>query len=603
MSVLSATAQTQVEDKLVEDKVLTRDDLTQLKAESKEKSTPLFGLLVSSGKVSNEQLTKTIAHITKVPYVNLTEAKIDAKVLQLLPEDVAERYMAVPLGEMQHRLVVAMLDADNVQAVDYLSNRIGRPLKVYAASEEGIRQVLHQYQTKLDDAVVSEITGLAGDVKVDTSKEEQKEAQKAADRAASIGTIVQDSPISKALNTILEYAVKNRASDIHIEPMKDALKIRCRVDGILRELMKLPKSTEPPLISRVKILSNLKIDEHRVPQDGEFTVTVGGKDVDLRISISPVVWGEQVVIRLLDKSGTSLKLEDMGYRGRALRAIKSGLERTNGMILTSGPTGSGKSTSLYALLQEVKTDGVNIVTLEDPVEYKMEGVNQIQVNADVGLTFANGLRSILRQDPDIVMVGEIRDKETAELAVQASLTGHLVFSTLHTNSAAGILPRLLDMGVEPFLIASTVHTVIGQRLVRRIGKSHESYQSDAVETAAIKAALGPMLPDAADKVEGYAKDLGYQSLPLSTDTAYTLTKGVDSPDSPGGYKGRMGIYEVFDISEAIQDLILKRATSSEIQAQAQAEGMITMRQDGYLKALAGQTTVKEVNRVASAGSA
>jgi len=603
VSVLSATAIQQVEDKLVEDKILTRADLTQLKGESKAKTTPLFGLLVSSGKVSNEQLTKTIAHVTRVPYVNLTDAKIDPKVLALLPEDIAERYMAVPLGEMQHRLVVAMLDADNIQAVDYLSNRIGRPLKVYAASEEGVRQVLHQYQTRISDAVVDEISGMAGDVKVDTTQEEEKAAQKAADRAASIGTIVQDSPISKALNTILEYAAKNRASDIHVEPLKEGLKIRCRIDGILREIMKLPKSTEPPLISRIKILSNLKIDEHRVPQDGEFSVNVAGKDIDLRISVSPVVWGEQVVIRLLDKSGTSLKLEDMGYVGRSLRTIQSGLTRTNGMILTSGPTGSGKSTSLYALLQEVKSDGVNIVTLEDPVEYKMDGVNQIQVNADVGLTFSSGLRSILRQDPDIVMVGEIRDKETAELAVQASLTGHLVFSTLHTNSAAGILPRLLDMGIEPFLIASTVHTVIGQRLVRRIGKNRETYQSDAAETAAVKAALGSMLPKDKDKMAEVAQDLGYPSLPLSTDSAYTLTKGVDSSEAPGGYKGRMGIYEVFDVSDAIQELILQRATSSEIQAQAEKEGMVTMRQDGYLKALAGQTTLKEVNRVASADSA
>lgn len=603
MSVLSATAQTQVEDKLVEDKILTRADLALLKTEAKEKGTPLFGLLVTSGKVTNEQLTKTIAHITHVPYVNLSDAKIDPKVLQLLPEDVAERYMAVPLGEMQHRLVVAMLDADNVQAADYLSNRIGRPVKVYAASEEGIRQVLRQYQAKISDAMMDEISSLTGDVKVDTTQEEEQKAQKAADRAASIGTIVQDSPISKALNTILEYAAKNRASDIHIEPLKDSLKIRCRIDGILRELMKLPKSTEPPLISRIKILSNLKIDEHRVPQDGEFTVNVAGKDIDLRISVSPVVWGEQVVIRLLDKSGTSLHLEDMGYVGRSLHTIKQGLERTNGMILTSGPTGSGKSTSLYALLQEVKSDGVNIVTLEDPVEYKMDGVNQIQVNADVGLTFSAGLRSILRQDPDIVMVGEIRDKETAELAVQASLTGHLVFSTLHTNSAAGILPRLLDMGVEPFLIASTVHTVIGQRLVRRIGHSKETYQSDAAETAAIKETLGTFLPEKAEQMAAIAKDLGYDSLPLRGDSAYTLTKGVDGPDSPGGYKGRMGIYEVFDVSEAIQELILKRATSTEIQAQAQKEGMVSMRQDGYLKALAGHTTVKEVNRVASANSA
>jgi type IV pilus assembly protein PilB len=604
MSVLSAAAQTQVEDKLVEDKILTRADLTQLKTEAKEKTTPLFGLLVSSGKVTNEQLTKTIAHVTRVPYVNLTNARIDAKILSLLPADIAERYMTVPLGEMQHRLVVAMLDADNIQAVDYLSNRIGRPLKVYAASEEGIRQVLHQYQSKLSDVVVGEIgNSLSGDVKIDDTQTKEKEAQKAADRAASIGNIVQDSPISKALSTILEYAAKNRASDIHIEPLKDGLKIRCRIDGILREIMKLPKSTEPPLISRIKILSNLKIDEHRVPQDGEFTVTVGDKDIDLRISVSPVVWGEQVVIRLLDKSGTSLKLQDMGYVGRSLRTIQSGLERTNGMVLTSGPTGSGKSTSLYALLQEVKSDGVNIVTLEDPVEYKMDGVNQIQVNADVGLTFANGLRSILRQDPDIVMVGEIRDRETAELAVQASLTGHLVFSTLHTNSAAGILPRLLDMGIEPFLIASTVHTVIGQRLVRKVGKNSETYQSDAAETAAIQATLGKMLPDSKEKMAAAAEDLGYKTLPLSTDSAYTLTRGIDSPDSPNGYKGRMGVYEVFDVSEHIQELILKRATSNEIQAQAQKEGMVTMRQDGYLKALSGQTTLKEVNRVASADSA
>ena len=601
MSVLSEATQTQVEDKLVEDKLLTRADLAELKKQAKDSSTPLFSLIVSSNKVSNEQLTKTIAHVSKVPYVNLLEARIDPKILELLPQDVAERYMAVPLGEMQHRLVVAMLDADNVQAVDFLSNRIGRALKVYAASEEGIRQVLHQYESHLSDNLVGEIGQIGQEIKVSTSKEEEKKAQKKAEK--DVKTIVQDSPISKALSTILEYAAKNRASDVHIEPLKSSLKIRCRIDGILREIMNLPKATEPPLVSRIKILSNLKIDEHRIPQDGEFTISVAGKDIDLRISISPVIWGEQVVIRLLDKSGTSLRLEDMGYVGRSLRTIKEGLKRTNGMILTSGPTGSGKSTSLYALLQEVKSDAVNIVTLEDPVEYKMDGINQIQVNADIGLTFASGLRSILRQDPDIVMVGEIRDKETAELAVQASLTGHLVFSTLHTNSAAGILPRLLDMGVEPFLIASTVHVVIGQRLVRRNGAKKETHESDAAETAAIKAALGTLLPqDEAHRAE-VSKDLGYESLPLAVDNAYTLTKGKDSPATPGGYSGRMGVYEVFNVSEEIQAQILRRATSSEIQEQAQKEGMVNMRQDGYLKALAGMTTVQEVNRVASADSA
>lgn len=603
MSVLSAEVQTIVEDKLVEDKVLTRADLSELKEQAKDSGAPLFSLLVTSGKVTNEQLTKTIAHASKIPYVNLLEAKVDNKILELLPIDVAERYMAVPLGEMQHRLVVAMLDADNVQAVDFLSNRIGRPLKVYAASEEGIRQVLHQYDAKISDSLVGEIGKIGENISVDTTKAEEEAAQKEADRASTITTIVQDSPISKALSTILEYAAKNGASDVHIEPLKDSLKIRCRVDGILREIMKLPKSTEPPLVSRIKILANLKIDEHRLPQDGEFSINVAGKDIDLRISISPVVWGEQVVIRLLDKSGTSLRLEDMGYAGRSLRTIKEGLKRTNGMILTSGPTGSGKSTSLYALLQEVRSDAVNIVTLEDPVEYKMEGVNQIQVNADIGLTFSGGLRSILRQDPDIVMVGEIRDKETAELAVQASLTGHLVFSTLHTNSAAGILPRLLDMGVEPFLIASTVHVVIGQRLVRRNSKHSEKIESTPAETAAIQATLGSLLPPDEAHRAAVSTDLGYENLPLATDSAYTLTKGVDGPDSPGGYKGRMGIYEVFEVSEAIQQLILKRATSSEIQEQAEREGMVLMRQDGYLKALNGLTTVQEINRVASADSA
>lgn len=603
MSVLSADTQAQVEQKLVDEGVLTQADLAVLKDQAKDRSTPLFSLLVTSGKVTNEQLTKTIAHISKVPYVNLLDAKIEPEVLELLPQDIAERYMAVPLGEMQNRLAVAMLDADNVQAVDFLSNRIGRPLKVYAASEEGIRQILHQYVAKLSDNLVSEIGQMGAETQPAGQPQQDGGPNTSAAETQKITTIVQDSPISKALSTILDYAAKNRASDVHIEPLKESLKIRCRIDGILREIMTLPKSTEPPLVSRIKILANLKIDEHRIPQDGEFTVSASGKDIDLRISVSPVIWGEQVVIRLLDKTGTSLKLEDMGYAGRALRTIREGLTRTNGMILTSGPTGSGKSTSLYALLQEVKNEGVNIVTLEDPVEYKMDGINQIQVNADVGLTFSSGLRSILRQDPDIVMVGEIRDRETAELAVQASLTGHLVFSTLHTNSAAGILPRLLDMGIEPFLIASTVHVVIGQRLVRRNATHQEKHESDAVETAAVKETLGSLLPTDAEHMAEVAKDLGYESLPLVGDTAYTLTKGKDSPATPGGYKGRLGLYEVFDVSPEIQELILKRATSQEIQEQAERQGMVTMRQDGYLKALAGQTTVQEVNRVASANSA
>ncbi len=602
MSVLSAATQKQVEDKLIADGLISAEKLKEVTESAKSAGTPLFSVLVHEGYITNEALTKTVAAVTKVPYVNLLNARVESRILDLLPRDIAERYMAVPLGEMQKRLVVAMLDADNVQAVDFLANKIGRPLKVYTASEEGIRNIIQQYDATIRSDVGNEFDAVTKELEENTSVTTAQTTPN--DSSKKIATIVQDSPISKVLNTIMDYAAKNRASDIHIEPLEKELKIRCRVDGVMREVLKLPKATEAPLVSRIKILSNLKIDEHRVPQDGQFTVHAAGKDIDLRIAISPVVWGEQVVIRLLDKTGTSLKLEDMGYRGRALRTIRNGLERPNGMILTSGPTGSGKSTSLYALLNEIKSDSINIVTLEDPVEYKMGGINQIQVNADVGLTFASGLRSILRQDPDVVMVGEIRDKETATLAVQAALTGHLVFSTLHTNSAAGILPRLLDMGIEPFLIASTVHTVIGQRLVRRIGSEKvETYQSDPAETQAIRETLAQLLPDKKEDIAKVSEDLGYETLPLKAENAYTLYKGTDAPATPGGYKGRMGLYEVFEVTEEIQDLIIKRSTSAEIQKMAQSQGMITMREDGYLKALAGYTTLTEVNRVAAADSA
>ncbi len=590
MSVLSSTIQKKVEESLVEQGILDRDKLEEIRQDAQSKHMPLFAYLVAGKHVTNELLTKTVAHASNMPYVNLLSSTVDPKMLSLLPKEIAERYMAVPLGEIDNRLVIAMLDADNVQAVDFLSNKVGRALKVYVASEEGIRNVLSQYKGDLSRDVVSV---LDAQIKEQAAESERKEAV----------TIANDSPISKALSSILDYAAKNKASDIHIEPTETELKIRARVDGVLREIMHLPKSTEAPLVSRIKILSNLKIDEHRIPQDGQFSINVNQSAIDLRIAISPVVWGEQVVIRLLDKSGTALNLESMGYTGRALRTIRKGLERPNGMILTSGPTGSGKSTSLYALLNEIKSEEINIVTLEDPVEYKMPGINQIQVNAEVGLTFSSGLRSILRQDPDVVMVGEIRDKETATLAVQAALTGHLVFSTLHTNSAAGILPRLLDMGIEPFLIASTVHTVIGQRLVRRNVDEKESYTSSALESEAIKATLGTLLPAKAGDMMAVAKDLGYSHLPLSTDNAYTLFKGKQTPSAPDGYKGRVGLYEVFEVSDAIQSLILKRSTSSEIQHAAQQEGMITMREDGYLKALSGLTTISEVNRVAAENSA
>ena len=584
MALLTSDVQGKLISLLIDEGLVTESILKGAETKANSSNQPLFAILTEQHIVDDEMLTHAIAQVSGVPYVNLSSSIIDQNILGLLPEDVAERFMAVPLAEVQNRLAVAMIDANNVQAVDYLATRIQRPLKVFMASEAGVRHVLDQYKTDLTSV------GEAA---------EASQAEASNDSDNEVKTIVEDSPISKALSTILEYAVKSRASDVHIEPLEGALKIRCRIDGVLREIMQLPKSIEPALVSRIKILSNLKIDEHRVPQDGQFTVKVANKEVDLRIAISPVVWGEQVVIRLLDKSGNSFDIEQMGYAGRALRAVRRGIKHPNGMILTSGPTGSGKSTSLYALIKEIKNDTVNIVTLEDPVEYKMDGVNQIQVNADVGLTFATGLRSILRQDPDVVMVGEIRDEETANLAVQAALTGHLVFSTLHTNSAAGVLPRLLDMHIEPFLIASTVNTIIGQRLVRRVGAKRESYQSNPIETQNILTTVGHLLPKTQEDVAKVTQDLGYKDLPLAGQSAYTLIKGIDSAQSPHGYSGRAGLYEVMDVNVDIQNLIVARATSSEIQRLAVSQGMITMRQDGYLKALQGITTIEEVNRVAA----
>jgi len=580
MAILTAELQQKLLDLLVTEGLVEKSSIEQAQKHASENNQSVIGALIEICHIDEELLTHATAEISGVPYVNLRNSVIDENILNLLPEDAAERFMAVPLAEVQGRLAVAMIDGNNVQAVDYLSNLVNRPLKIFMTSESGIRHVLEQYKTDLSSVDVAA---------------EQSEADKDQD---NIKTIVQDSPISRALSTVLEYAVKARASDVHIEPLEKALKIRCRIDGVLREIMQLPKSIEPALVSRIKILANLKIDEHRTPQDGQFTIAVANKEVDLRIAISPVVWGEQVVIRLLDKSGNSFDLEEMGYAGRALRTIRKGVKSPNGMILTSGPTGSGKSTSLYALIKEIKDDSVNIVTLEDPVEYKMDGVNQIQVNAGVGLTFASGLRSILRQDPDVVMVGEIRDSETASLAVQAALTGHLVFSTLHTNSAAGVLPRLLDMGIEPFLIASTVNTVIGQRLVRRVSKKRDVYSSNPIETQNINATIGHLLPKTKEEAAQISADLGFKDLPLAGQSAYTLVKGKDTPQTPRGYSGRAGLYEVMDVNEDIQDLIVKRATSAEIQRKAIEQGMVTMRQDGYLKALAGLTTLEEVNRVA-----
>ncbi|MBR1795965.1 type II/IV secretion system protein [Candidatus Saccharibacteria bacterium] len=585
MALLTRETQERIVDLLIEEGLVDRRAVREVQDETARTKQPLMATLVSKGIVTNGIVSHATAVVMGAQYVDLEHVIMDPETLLLLPQDVAERSMVAAIGEQNGMIVVAMVDVSNIQATDYLATLTNKPVKAVMSSEEGIRNALSQYR------------GDFSDVNKAAQETEQELAQKAASSDAK--TITQDSPISKALNTILEYAVKSKASDIHIEPLESALIIRCRIDGVLRQVMELPKSIEPALISRIKILSNLKIDEHRIPQDGQFTVAVGDKEVDLRIAIAPVVWGEQVVIRLLDKTGTTLDIEQMGMTGRALAMVEEGIGKPNGMILTSGPTGSGKSTTLYALVKRIKDEKINIVTLEDPVEYKMDGVNQTQVNVDAGLTFASGLRSILRQDPDVVMVGEIRDSETASLAVQAALTGHLVFSTLHTNSAAGILPRLIDMGIEPFLLASTLNTVIGQRLVRRVSEKRETYTSSERETMELNSVVKDILPQSEDEVAKVSQDLGYPGLPVANEKGYTLVKGVDDKDTPGGYKGRAGLYETITVDEDIQKLIIEHATSAEIMRTAKEKGTVTMRQDGMLKALSGITTMTEVDRVAS----
>lgn len=589
--MLSVESQHKIEELLLSTKLMTQEELEKVKNEALKVAKPLIAYIAEQELISEEDMTRISAEASGVPYANLTQLLIPSEISVLIPRETAETYMAVPFGMQQGRLAVAMLDPTNIQAVDFLSRKMNNTLMVYLASRASIDHVLGQFRNN----VAADLTA-AMDV-ADKSENHTKIETK---NSKGIQNLVQDAPITKALNAILDYAAQSMASDIHIEPREKELKIRYRIDGILQETMTLPKSIEPALISRIKILSNLRIDEHRIPQDGQFQISSSGREIDLRIAISPVVWGEQVVIRLLDKTGTVLTLEALGFRGRSARLIEEGIHRPHGMTLSTGPTGSGKSTTLYAVVQAIKDVSINIVTLEDPVEYKMDGINQIQVNADVGLTFASGLRSILRQDPNVVLVGEIRDKETADLAVQAALTGHVVLSTIHTNSAAGVLPRLLDMSIEPFLIASTVNTVVGQRLVRKLcEKCKEPFKTNEMQTTSIIETIGKVLPETKADLEKVREDIGYDVIPLATEKEFTAYAPKGCAVCVKGYKGRIGIYEVFAMTEAMEQLLLKRSTTSEVQHQAQADGMLTMKQDGYFKVLSGLTTLEEVARVAA----
>lgn len=584
--------QKKFENLLLQLKILTPEQLESVKIESIKAGRPLEDLLYEKKLISEEDIVRTKALSSGIPYINLLGQRISPKALKFLSKDYCLKHWVVPFEVTGEQIKIAMIDPYDVQTIDFIEKKSGLYVIPYIASKKSIEGAISQYQDY--QAELSEVLRGIEEIREETPKKEEK-------KAPEVEKIIQDAPITKAVNTILEFAVKSRASDIHIEPREKYIKVRYRVDGMLQDVMTLPRHVHPALISRIKILSNLKIDEHRVPQDGRFQIIMEGREIDLRVSISPIVFGEKVVIRLLDKSTKLITLENLGLTGHAYQLVEEGSKKPWGMILSTGPTGSGKSTTLYAILSKINSVAVNIITLEDPVEYSIEGINQIQVNPKVGLTFASGLRSVLRQDPDIIMVGEVRDRETADLAVQSALTGHVVLSTLHTNTASGVLPRLLDMKIEPFLIVSTVNTVMGQRLVRKnCQKCKKPYKASQAEVDSIKKTIGNLLPKKgspnAKKVLEY---LGYKALPFADDVSYTLYKGEGCEECRNtGYSGRIAIFEVFRVTEKMGKMLLTHATSDQIQDAAVSEGMITMKQDGYLKALAGITTLKEVLRLA-----
>ncbi|MBI5620318.1 type II/IV secretion system protein [Candidatus Gottesmanbacteria bacterium] len=560
---------------LASDGHITADQAEAIKLESLNSGTTVEAILVKRQLVTDLALTQSRAKALNIPFVVLEGKAISPDVVGYIPEPVARRYVLVPFhfDEKTKILSIAMVDPLDFQVLEFLEKKSGQTIKPFMATREDIMDHIEElYNQNLGADVTAALKETSGSA-VKTYE------------AGKLGEVIREAPIAQIVSAILEQAMRIRASDIHIEPQMGDTRVRYRVDGILQERLALPRGLQDAVVSRIKILSDMKIDEKRVPQDGRFNFKMGENEVDLRVSTLPTVHGEKVVMRLLKKSGGIPTMQELGLRGLALKNLETSIARPHGINLVTGPTGSGKTTTLYAVLAKLNNARVNIMTLEDPVEYEISGVNQVQINAAAGLTFATGLRSFLRQDPNIILVGEIRDTETTDLAIQAALTGHLVFSTLHTNNAAGAVPRLLDLGAEPFLVASALNAVVGQRISRRVCPTcRQEYDPDEAIVADIRSVLGALYP--ADR-------------PIKLYRGTGSTGGVPCQSCGGsGYLGRMGIFEVFPISDAISKLILQRAPMSEIEHQAKSEGMITMKQDGYLKAVEGVTTLEEVLRVA-----
>ncbi|MEO8581855.1 MAG: ATPase, T2SS/T4P/T4SS family [Patescibacteria group bacterium] len=566
-------------DVLVAKQQLSKEEADTISFEQINTGRSVEEIVAEKKSVDEETLTRAKAEFYHVPFVKLQTTGVSPEALAKIPESVAKLYRMFPFSwdKNSNILQVAMFNPLDLSAVDFAEKKSNCKIEPFIAEPSELDRIIAE---KYAQSLSSEVTAALKQTK-------QVSQQEVRDLSQLSGEVIRDAPITKIVETILSFAMKAKASDVHIEPQEDRLRVRYRIDGILYEKLVLPKSVQDAVVSRIKILSQLKIDEKRIPQDGRFTFFSNGEEVDLRISTLPTVHGEKVVMRLLKKNTEIPTLSDLGMQGMALKQLETAIHVPHGIILVTGPTGSGKTTTLYSVLHKINTPKVNIMTLEDPVEYQMEGVNQVQINPQAGLTFASGLRSFLRQDPNIIMVGEIRDNETADLAIQASLTGHLVFSTLHTNSAAGALPRLLDMKAEPFLLASSITLVMAQRVVRKINEKYkEEYHPPKEVIDNIAEVLGPVFT-------AWCKQQNKEPSQITL-----FRPAPNRPAQESEYTGRIGIFEVMPMTDKLSRLILDHSSAGDLEKVAVADGMLLMKQDGYVKVLQGITTLEEVLRVA-----
>ena len=561
----------------------TKSQFEKALKKAKSSRQKVGDVLISEGLVTSEELIKLEAYILGIPFVNLEKEIIPPEILKIIPEPIARSHNIIAFKKKEKNLEVAMLDPADLRIIEFIKKKANLKILPRLTTPASIKNILKQYQKTLEAEFGEIIKKEAGIIKPIKEAEEVEEK-------AELEKIAQEIPVIRIVDTLIKHAILERASDIHIEPSEKEVLVRYRIDGVLRDAMTLPKQVSSGMVARIKVLASLKLDEHRLPQDGRFKIETEEYRYSIRVSILPIFDGEKIVMRLLSETAKAFTLEELGLRGETLENIEDNLKKPIGMILVTGPTGCGKTTTLYSMLEILNVPGVNISTVEDPVEYRIPRINQTQVRPKIGLTFANGLRALVRQDPDIIMVGEIRDIETAGLAINAALTGHLVLSTLHTTNAAGAIPRLIDMKAEPFLISSTLNIVLAQRLVKRLCQEKEKYSLKDSELKNIAKYCD------LDKIlEILKKEKLAKPREILKDIAFYRPK--QSKRCPEGYQGRIGIYEVLPITESIKELIVKRATSDQIQQQAQKQGMRTMVEDGFVKAAQGITSIEEVLRV------